>query len=108
MAKLVSTFAFREKSVSKRAGEVRRLLGTKTPQKFEILTIDDQAAAITEVSVRMDAKVGVETISFEHTFRLLYEDENNQTLVRGESGGSWYLIENFWNLEFIELKNQNL
>lgn len=68
--------------------------------------IDDQAAAITEVSVKIDAKVGNETISFEHTFRLLYEDENNQTLVRGESGGSWFLMENFWNLEFIELQKR--
>ncbi|MCR9013809.1 hypothetical protein [Aquiflexum gelatinilyticum] len=104
MAEQVSTFVFDEKSPSKRAGEIRRLLATKTPQKFEILAIDDQAAAITEISVRISAEVGEETIIFDHTFRLIYEDENNQTLVRGEFGGSWRLIKNFWNLEFIELQ----
>lgn len=107
MAKLLSTFAFGEKSSSKHAGKVRRLLGTKIPQKFEIQSIEDKAAAITEVSVKINAKVGAKTIDFDHTFRLIYEDDNNQTLVRGEIGGSWHLIENFWNLEFIELQNKS-
>jgi len=75
----------------KYAKEVRETYGSLFLEKFEIIEINDDASAITEITVRIELK---ENDTKQCHFRLIYEDGKGGSLPRNMSGGNWKII---WN-----------
>lgn len=87
--------------LSKRAGRVREIFINKRLIDYRLLAIRDESAAITEI----DACLTFDKGQVNKTFRLIYEDENCSPLVRGMENGSWRVLHNYSDLEYIEYSN---
>lgn len=95
MAKSLDSSFFYEKSEKKRAGLCRELFDSKNIKEFEISSIEDRAPAITVITLIVkwstDQKEYVENL----TFGVIYCNEDDNPLVRGQSGGRWII--NGWD-----------
>jgi len=78
-------------SVNKDAARVRGNYQSKRFSSFELLEVDDQAPAITEIKVRLQYEEG-QVVSREVTFRLLNEDSESNPAVRGKPGSEWGIV----------------
>lgn len=87
MAKLFSVFNTKN-NFSKYASEVRSLYGDLQISKFTILEIIDTAPAITEVLVQINIS---DKQTEKYRFRLMYEDEDGNPLVRNHNG-KWRIM----------------
>ena len=53
------------------------------------MKLDDQAAAVTEIKVRVWYHEGGQVLQQDHTFRLINEDTQGNTAVRGKPNSGW-------------------
>ncbi|OWA35686.1 hypothetical protein B9G55_13215 [Saccharibacillus sp. O16] len=79
--------------------KVKQKIGNAVLKGFEILSIEDTAAAVTKVEV--DLKIEKEDVTsiYRHTYTLTNSDEANRYVRRGKPGSAWK-IEN-WNYQTI-------
>lgn len=85
---------FKQVSDGRMAGDVRYWLKEIKCNQFQIIGIEDKAAAVSEVNVVVWVGVnGVEKL-LDIKARLLYQADkvNCKPLVRGESGGEWFIL----------------
>ena len=81
--------AFQRNPISKAAGRVRSVYGSRSLERFELQEIDDQAAAVTEIKVRVWYHEGGQVLQQEHIFRLISEDTQGNPVVREKPNSSW-------------------
>jgi hypothetical protein len=75
--------------ISKAAGQVRSVYGSRSLEGFELQEIDDQAAAVTEIKVRVWCHEGGQVLQLDHTFRFINEDTQGNPVTRGKPNSSW-------------------
>jgi len=87
----------KDRQIGPIARDLRALLDDKTLVAFEILEIQDQAAAATNARVSVRYKRDEEIAEQELELRLLYLDEEGAPVVRGKGSGNWMVL-NLWTL----------
>lgn len=91
-----------EESIGKLAGELREVFQKKQLISFELIEVKDIGAALTEVEVNLEFKTESDRIiNDRRTFRLLYQDNQNNTLIRGYHDGEWKILFNFYDIEYL-------
>jgi len=78
-------------TTGKLAGELKTHYSTKNIKSFEILTVTDNAAAVTTIKTKLIYEEDSKTIENIIDFRLLYEDQSGKTMIRGKPGGNWVI-----------------
>lgn len=101
MAKSLDSRFFYEKSEKKRAGLCRELFGSKNIEGFEISSIEDRAAAITVIILIVKWSTDQKNYVKKLTFGVIYCDEDDKPLIRGQSGGRWII--NGWDIGALYL-----
>jgi hypothetical protein len=81
--------AIQRNPISKAAGRVRSVYGSRSLQRFELLEIDDQAPAVTEIKVRIWYDDGGQVLLLDNTFRLINEDPYGKPVTRGKPNSIW-------------------
>ena len=84
-----------EADFGRRAGLYRESFGGKSLQGYEILQVSDQGSGVSEVTLRLKLGPEDESVSIEHTFRLLYWDDEGNALPRNTKQGRWKIVEQF-------------
>lgn len=101
-------FLFRKnKSVNKLAGEIREKFVHVEVLAYEIISIIDQAPALSRLKVLVKGKCSENKILEKMIeFIMIYEDDKGKPLVRSQQNGNWRTQErvlwNFYNFEWIE------
>lgn len=101
MAKMVSKGIIKDKSTGKLAGELREIFDKKKLIQFELVSVYDNAPAISEIEVLLEFERVEDQTNFEvlHTFRLCYEGENGDPVARGYKEAEWkIMIHSIYNL----------
>lgn len=77
------------------AGELREAFETLSVISYELLSIDDQAPAVTEVKTSVTFSKANVSVLKELNFRWIYMNRDATNIGRWERDGSWFLIDNF-------------
>jgi hypothetical protein len=77
------------------AGELREAFSSVDVTSYELVAIDDQAPAVTEIKVNISFALAKSYKSKQIIFRWIYMNGDATAITRGQSGGSWYLIDSF-------------
>lgn len=72
----------------------REDFGKHVPISFKILSVDDQAAAVTHVIAELRFKVDDQEKLKEVSVRAIYQDLENNPSVRSMPGGHWRIVQN--------------
>ncbi|MEK5070726.1 hypothetical protein [Sporosarcina sp. FSL K6-1508] len=93
----------RQTTKAKKAGEIKELLKDIVIISYEIQEIQDEAPAVTEITVKVNLEVNGNIKSVDEKFRLIYSDNEQNPFVRGGTEGTWRVIDNFpFRWELIE------
>jgi hypothetical protein len=87
----------KDRNIGPIARDLRALLDGKSLVAFEILELQDQAAAATNARVLVRYRQDEEISEQELKLRLLYLDEEGNSVVRGKGRGNWMVL-NLWTL----------
>lgn len=79
--------------LGKKAGQVRRDFGNIRLITYEIISVADEAPAISCIQARLEFENQNTTKNEEVCVRAIYQDSENNPLVRGE-GGNWKIVQN--------------
>ncbi|MFJ7557856.1 hypothetical protein ACIQXZ_29215 [Bacillus thuringiensis] len=105
MAKLISKKLGENKTIGKLAGEIRELFTRKKLIGYKLVSINDNAPAITEIETILEFQKSDDTkFKYECKFRLIYEDEDSEPVPRGYKKAQWRVMFNFRGIEFVEYK----
>ncbi len=85
---------FTDTPKGKKAGLARQDFGKHLPTSFKILSVDDQAAAVTQVIAELYFEVDSQTVIKEVTVRAIYQDLENNPYARSMSNGHWRIVQN--------------
>lgn len=85
---------FTDTPKGKKAGMARQDFGKHVPISFKILSVDDQAAAVTHVIAELRFKVADQEKLKEVSIRTIYQDLENNPSVRSMPGGHWRIVQN--------------
>ena len=85
----------RGKSPKEMPKAIRETFGTVELIRFQILHIEDAAAAATNILVKLEYELGTNSKEKDFNFRLLYLNADGKAEVRSEPGHRW-IISN-WN-----------
>lgn len=85
---------FTDTPKGKKAGMAREDFGKHVPISFKILSVDDQAAAVTHVIAELRFKVDDQEKLKEVSVRAIYQDLENNPSVRSMPGGHWRIVQN--------------
>ena len=88
-------------SVGKIAKEVREIFQQKQMTNFKIINIRDEAPAISEIDTALTFELNSNEVIHNHTFRLIYQDDECNSYVRGHDKGMWKILWNFYPIEFV-------
>ena len=80
--------------LGKKAGQVKRDFGHINLSSYEIKAVEDKAASVSHVRTRLEFSAHDESRIEELWVRAIYEDHENNLLIRGEKGGSWKIVQN--------------
>jgi hypothetical protein len=75
--------------ISKAAGQVRSVYGSRSLERFELQEIDDHAPAVSEIKVRVWYHEDGQVLQVDNTFRLINEDPQGKPVTRGKPDSSW-------------------
>jgi hypothetical protein len=101
LANLVTRFSKVEESKGKLAGQLREIFDRKKLVDYKLIAIEDNAPAITEIETILEFNVAGGThFSDKRTFRLIYEDEQGEAVIRGYHKGTWKIMFNFYDIEY--------
>ncbi len=90
-----ATIDYPKRTIGYRAGRLRDDLKDVAISSWTITGVEDTAAAMTNVMVDMTGTIFGEAWSGSHPVRLMYSDEDNNPLVRGEGSGVWIAMPDF-------------
>ena len=85
---------FAKETKGKKAGMLKEEFGRYIPESFEIISVKDQAAAISQVDVELVFMISSTQIRKQISVRVVYQDHQNNPLVRSETGGKWKIVQN--------------
>ncbi len=85
---------FTKETKGKKAGMAKEDFGRYVPISFEITSVEDQAAAISHVNVELVFMNHSTQIRKQVSVRVIYQDRQNNPMVRSEIGGKWKIIQN--------------
>lgn len=85
---------FTKETKGKKAGMARNDFGENVPKYYEIISVEDQAAAISHVCVELVFIVDSAQIRKQASVRTIYQDHENNPLIRSETGGKWKIVQN--------------
>lgn len=77
---------------NKMASQVRELYKGRTLDRFRFEMIEDEAAAITTIHVRIWGREQDEEVEQLIEVRLMNEDEQGKAAIRGTTGSKWALV----------------
>ncbi|MEM1203435.1 MAG: hypothetical protein AAGN66_09435 [Acidobacteriota bacterium] len=94
IARLLSSLSGDE-SVGKRAGRIRTKIEPKRIEEYEILEIQDEAAAVTAVVVEVagQASFAISRERYCFSLRMIYEDSDGNAEIRSKEDGRWLVVE---------------
>lgn len=90
-----ATIDYPKRTTGYRAGRLRDDLKDVAISSWTITGVEDTAAAMTNVMVDMTGTIFGEAWSGSHRVRLMYSDEDNNPLIRGEGSGVWIAMPDF-------------
>ncbi len=85
---------FTKETKGKKAGMAKEDFGRYVPISFEITSVEDQAAAISHVNVELVFMNHSTQIRKQVSVRVIYQDRQNNPMVRSEISGKWKIIQN--------------
>jgi hypothetical protein len=89
-----SLLYFTDDSLGKKSGRAKEDFGRRVPISYKVLSIEDQAAAISHVEVELTFEGENEPTFKQASVRAIYQDTENNALVRTESNGVWNIVQN--------------
>ncbi|CAD0218286.1 hypothetical protein [Chryseobacterium sp. JV274] len=105
MAKQICLFS-NEFNIGKEAGRVRKVFEKKNLKSFEILSVEHQAPAIAEIKVKVIILFNETEYTKEILLRMLYQNEQGENMVYGQTGGIWKYMDSFF-FQKIEMLDWN-
>jgi hypothetical protein len=81
-----------QRSGNKAAGEIRARFEKSSLTAFRIIKIDDQAAAITEMTVELTIEESGKTNVVTKTVRLIHQTPDERPVARGYGIGRWWIM----------------
>ncbi|WAC11871.1 hypothetical protein [Dyadobacter pollutisoli] len=94
-----------ERTVPKRAGEIRECMEGIVLHDAEITEIDDEASYETNIMCRLTLNVLGHDLTDLFVFRVQYVDKENLPVVRGHKFGGWQVVLNYIGHAY-DLKNK--
>ena len=96
---------FTDDSLGKKSGRAKEDFGRYIPMSYKVISIEDQAAAVSHVEVEIEFKDEDKQISKPVSVRAIYQDENNNPMVRTEGSGAWKIVQNSFSdiLQAVQL-----
>lgn len=85
---------FTKETKGKKAGMAKEDFGRYLPEFFKIISVEDQAAAISHVNVELVFMIDRAQILKQVSVRAIYQDRQNNPLIRSETGGKWKIVQN--------------
>ena len=61
---------------------------------YKVLSIEDQAAAVSHVEVELEFEGESGPITKKASVRAIYQDSENNAMVRTEPNGAWKIVQN--------------
>lgn len=89
-----SLLYFIETPKGKKAGMAKEDFGRNVPISFEITAVEDHAAAISHVTLDLMFACELTELKKEVSVLVIYQDGDNNPLVRSEPGGTWKIVQN--------------
>jgi len=85
---------FTNDSLGKRSGRAKEDFGRRVPMGYKILSIEDQAAAVSHIEVEISFESESQRVTKRMSVRAIYQDDQNNPMVRTEENGNWKIIQN--------------
>lgn len=95
MAKQIN-YSKKDINISQEAGKVRKIFHDKNLNSYKINSIEDCAPAISEVIIVVTYEFENQKFETEIKFRMIYKNENGESMIFGQEGGQWKFIDNFF------------
>ena len=89
-----SLLYFTEEPLGKKSGKARKDFGDYIPFAYKVISINDETAAISLVDVELDFHLKEHPITKKVSVRVIYQDNENNPVVRSEKNGSWKILQN--------------
>ncbi len=89
-----SLLYFTDDSLGKKSGRAKEDFGRHIPTSYKVLSIEDQAAAVSHVEVELIFEEEEGPISKRASVRAIYQDADNVAMVRAEPDGGWKIVQN--------------
>jgi len=89
-----SLLYFTDDSLGKKSGRAKEDFGRHVPISYKVRSIEDQAAAVSHVEVELMFEGEGEPISKQASVRAIYQDADNDAMVRTEPDGAWKIVQN--------------
>jgi len=85
---------YTDTSKGKKAGLAKEDFSRYVPTSFKILRVEDQAAAVSHVIVEVTFDNESQKHTKELSIRTIYQDMENNPLIRSVNGGDWKILQN--------------
>lgn len=85
---------FVDTPLGKKAGQVKQDFGYLDLTSYKIEAVEDKAASASHVLVRLEISTQSEPRIEEVWVRAIYQDQENNPLIRGDKGGNWKIVQN--------------
>ncbi|RLB87816.1 MAG: hypothetical protein DRH50_16220 [Deltaproteobacteria bacterium] len=85
---------FTKETKGKKAGMAKEDFGRHVPKSFVITSVEDQAAAVSHVNAELVFMRDSSQIQKLVSVRTIYQDSQNNAMIRSEAGGKWKIIQN--------------
>ena len=89
------TLYFDQMSINKRAGEMRSRLQEVTFIEAVISRIEDEAPAVTEITVDLTFCSDGQKFVNDYVFRMICQDGSGGAAVRGYDGAQWLILKGY-------------
>lgn len=88
-------FGNKDVNLGKEAGKVRRELIDKELKEFKIISIEDEAPAISVITVNIKYQINEVNMEKEIILRMICKSENGRTAINGQENITWSFINGF-------------
>lgn len=89
-----SLLYFTKEPPGKKSGKARKDFGSYIPFAYKVISINDESAAISLVDIELDFHLKEHPITKKVSVRVIYQDNENNPMVRCEKNGSWKILQN--------------
>jgi hypothetical protein len=96
IAQLIHRISDREINIGVEAGKIRKDLENKDLNSFQIKSITDKAAAISEITMDIHYELNGENKTKQIVIRLICKDEDGEMGMNGKENMNWEFIDNFF------------